>query len=72
MSTNRSDVLDVIPSAVSIDTFCKALEISQAMAYELLRQGLVRSIKLGRARRIPTSELARLIEQGVPSPRRVS
>lgn len=40
-----------------------ALGVSRSRIYELMADGSIRSLKLGRARRIPASELERFIER---------
>lgn len=39
------------------------LSVSRTNLYKLVQRGDIRSIQLGRSRRIPTSELARFVEE---------
>jgi excisionase family DNA binding protein len=45
---------------ITLRQYAARLQISQATAARHVREGLVRSVKFGRLRRIPTSEVQRL------------
>lgn len=43
----------------------RMLRIGRTSIYELLRRGLIRSIAIGRNRRIPVSEVRRIASEGI-------
>ena len=49
------------PLASTIPTACNRLGIGRTLLYDLLKQGKLKSIKLGSRTLIPESELQRLI-----------
>lgn len=49
-----------------IDEVATALGIAQVTVRKWVRQGRIASIKLSRARRIPATELERLVQEGLP------
>ena len=51
------------PLANTIPTACSRLGIGRTLIYDLLKQGKLRSIKLGTRTLIPESELQRLIAE---------
>lgn len=53
-----------VPRLMTVTEFADAASLAQVTVWKWLREGRIASTKLGRARRIPASELARLIEQG--------
>jgi excisionase family DNA binding protein len=54
--THTSARLLLRPEAVA-----DALDVSRARVFELLRDGTLKSIKIGRSRRVPVEELERFI-----------
>jgi hypothetical protein len=52
--------------ATDVAGFCRALGIGRSLAWYLITSGQVHSVKIGRRRVIPLSELDRLLEEGVP------
>lgn len=48
---------------LSPEEAAQALSVSRSMVYLLLREGALPSIKIGRARRIPSAALEELVEQ---------
>jgi excisionase family DNA binding protein len=64
MCINPSD----LPLALSVDQAAKLLNISRNLTYEMVRQGRIPSIRLGRIIRVPRSRLKELLEdQELPS-----
>ncbi len=62
----------VTPAAYKVKEFAKALDVSERTVWSLIKRGEISSLKVGRCRRIPASELTRLMgenEEGVPQPR---
>jgi excisionase family DNA binding protein len=51
------------PLASTIQTACSRLGIGRTLIYDLLKQGKLKSIKLGSRTLIPESELQRLITE---------
>jgi excisionase family DNA binding protein len=51
----------IAPLAVSVADAGKALGISRTFAYELVNDGTIRTIELGRRRLVPVVELERLV-----------
>lgn len=52
----------VEPRLLRIDRAAEVLGLSQATVYRLIAAGDLRSVKFGRAHRVPREELDRLIE----------
>ena len=52
-----------LPLANSISDCCARLGIGRTLMYDLIKQGKLRSIKLGTRTLIPESELQRLIAE---------
>jgi excisionase family DNA binding protein len=59
-----------LPLACSVPDLCRALGISRNTAYELIRTGQVRALKVGRQIRIPRSVIAKLLEEAAGEDRR--
>jgi len=53
-----------VPRLMTVNDFAEAASLAQVTVWKWVREGRISSTKLGRARRIPASELTRLIEQG--------
>lgn len=49
-------------SAIAVPDFAKRLSISRAFAWNLVATGQVKSIKLGKRRLVPLTEVERLLE----------
>jgi excisionase family DNA binding protein len=49
------------PRLVTITDACRQLQISRTFLYRLLDRGELRSVKLGRVRRIPAGDLDELV-----------
>lgn len=45
------------PRLLTVRESCKRLGISHPTLYELLNSGQIKSLKIGRARRVPSSEI---------------
>lgn len=56
---NDNDRERLTPLLLSVDTAAQLLGIGRSKCYELVTSGALRSVRIGRARRIPTSELSR-------------
>ncbi len=52
-----------LPLANTINDSCRRLGIGRTLMYDLIKQGKLRSIKLGTRTLIPESELQRLIAE---------
>lgn len=50
--------------ALTIEETCEALTISKPTFYELVGQGRLRTVMLGRRRVVPVSEVERLLADG--------
>ena len=48
---------------MTIPEAARRLALSRSTLYRLIRQGQLRTIRVGRARRVPVTELARFTEQ---------
>lgn len=58
-TTPSTDVGDKL--ALSVNDVCAALGVSRPTVYELIRNGRLRTVTLGRRRVIPRTELDRLL-----------
>lgn len=66
MSALRSpDPLDRL--AYKPQAAADALDISRAQLYRLIAAGAIRTVTIGRSRRIPRAELERIVADGVTS-----
>jgi len=72
-NTKLIDAETVDPShqrvLVSVTDACRMLSISKPTLYALMASGRLRSVKIGRARRIPVSGIVRLGRGTGPSPK---
>ena len=48
-------------AAYSVPEFAEAISVSERLVWRMLARGRIRSFKVGRLRRIPASELERLV-----------
>jgi len=48
---------------VDVDAAAKALGLCRAMVYRLMNAGKLRSVKIGKARRIPWDELEKYVQR---------
>lgn len=59
------------PAAYRPKGFAEALDVSERLVWRWIKRGQIRSLKVGRCRLIPASELARIVgeqpAQAVPS-----
>ena len=53
------------PMAMSPRDAARAIGISRSSLYRLMKQGRIRTVKLGRRTLVPTSELSALIDKKV-------
>lgn len=53
------------PMAMSPQDAARAIGISRSSLYRLMKQGRIRTVKLGRRTLVPTSELSALIDKKV-------
>lgn len=65
---NRSLPMDRL--SFRLPEAAEALGVSEKLLKRACQQGLIRSAKLGRIHTIPAAELARIAEEGFPSPDR--
>ena len=49
------------PVALTVAEFCEQVRISQSMAFKLMREKKLKSIKVGRRTVIPATEIDRLL-----------
>ena len=56
--------IDELPLVLRVDELSVALGIGRNTAYELVRSGQIRSIRIGRQLRIPRNELQRFLNIG--------
>ena len=56
------------PTLVDVSTACQIIDIKRTKIYELMNDGVLRSVKIGRARRISIDSLEELIGQEVVPP----
>lgn len=52
----------IIPMMYRVDEAAESLRISRTAIYELIRSGTLRSVKVGRRRLVPLSELKSYVE----------
>ena len=50
-----ADVAGPLPQFLTVAEFCERFRLSRSFAYELMQAGKIRSVRIGAARRIPTS-----------------
>lgn len=53
------------PTLVSVNQFRFETQLGRTKIYEMIRDGMIASVKIGSARRIPESEIGRLAREGV-------
>lgn len=51
------------PLGYSVNGFCRAIPIGRTKFYDLLRQGKIRTVKIGGKRIVPATEAQRLLEE---------
>jgi excisionase family DNA binding protein len=51
------------PSVLTVGEAARQLRISRGLAYELIRQGKLPALRLGRTWRVPTSALAAFLSE---------
>ena len=56
------------PTLVDVSTACRIIDIKRTKIYELMNDGVLRSVKIGRARRIFIDSIEKLIGQEVVPP----
>ena len=61
MSDASSPIILNQPAALTLQEFCKHVRISTSMGYKLMRDGKLRSVKVGRRTVIPFKEVQRLL-----------
>jgi len=59
----RSTTMVTQPVLVTVDQVAKMLSIGRTAAWELVRQGKIKSIKIGRTRRVPIAAIQEYIER---------
>lgn len=55
--------MDESPQLLTVEQFAKRANIGRSLAYELIAAGAIRSVRIGRLRRIPVDELERYVRQ---------
>ncbi len=64
--TERSTaILAEAPLLMTVAGACSFLNCSRPTLYKLLRDGTIRSLKIGKLRRIPVSEREEFVERGL-------
>ena len=53
------------PDVMNVRQMCKALHISSATAYEVLRNGTIHSLKIGREYKIPKWSLIEYLDKSL-------
>ena len=56
----KRDGLTVPVAMLTVDQSAKALNVCRAHVYALMAKGKIKSLKFGRSRRVPVSEIERL------------
>jgi len=57
---SRATNLDALPVFLTIPEVARLLGVGRNKAYELVHEGVIRPVRLGRAIQIPKQEVARL------------
>ena len=60
-SISRSTPISDLPDRMRVDEVAAALGVSSGCVYSMIANGSLRAISVGRLKRIPRSELARLM-----------
>ena len=68
MTPNKSEI--TLPLAVSPEETAWLLGMSRAYIWRLIKSGEIQSVSFGRMRRIPRSEIHRLLADGIGRRRR--
>jgi len=55
--------MDSLPEIMTVQETAKYLRLKRSTAYELIKQGVIPSIRLGRQIRVPKNRLLGLFEQ---------
>jgi excisionase family DNA binding protein len=55
--------LETKPILVTVDELAEALSIGRTAAWELVRKRKIKSVKIGRTRRVPVSAIQEYIDQ---------
>lgn len=64
--TNRTtSIVTETPRLETVDGACRILKCSRPTLYRLIAEGTIRSLKIGKLRRIPVSELEEFIARGL-------
>ena len=53
------------PLLLTVEQAARHLGIGRSMAYRLVGEGAIKSIKVGRLRKVPVSSLVEYVEQGL-------
>lgn len=61
---NKYRSLDDLPLALRVEDLMPILDIGRNMAYELVRSGQIRSIRVGRKIRVPKEAVAEYLAKG--------
>jgi excisionase family DNA binding protein len=56
------------PALVKIEPACKYLDVGRSKLYELIREGKLDAVKIGKSARITTASLKRFVESLPASP----
>lgn len=56
-------MLDKYPEIITVDDLCKILHIGQNKAYEILKLGLIKSLRVGRKYIIPKNCVINFVNQ---------
>lgn len=51
------------PILVTVDELAKALSIGRTAAWELVHKGKIKSVKIGRTRRVPVSAIQEYVQK---------
>lgn len=56
-----------LPRAYTVEQAAEHIGVSRAMIYQMVRSGVLKSIRLGRRRFIPEAEMLRILTEGTES-----
>lgn len=55
--------MNSLPEILTVQEAAKYLRLKRSTAYELIKQGVIPSVRLGRQIRVPKNRLVRFLEQ---------
>jgi excisionase family DNA binding protein len=67
-TTHMTSTTPFEPALVKIEPACKYLDVGRSKLYELIREGKLDAVKIGKSARITTASLKRFVESLPASP----